>query len=150
SLLARALAAPLGLLYAGLFLGSALGAQPPANDNFASATVLTGRWGSLTNDSTRAPAEPGEPSHAGFPANASVWYQWTARVSGEVSLDTLNSSFDTVLAVYTGTSVTLLTQIAANDDMFPASYGPPYTGPSTLRFNATAGTTYYFAVDGSF
>lgn len=166
SRLARGSAAPLGLLAAWLLSLAPAGAQP-TNDNFGSATVLTGGWGSITGDSTGATAEPDEPSHGGFPAMASVWYQWTAPINGEVSLDTLNSSFDTILAVYTGTgtSVKLLTQVAANDDMFPAItnlisgvsgfgginlYDLPFAGPSSLRFNATAGTTYYFAVDAKF
>ena len=148
-------------LLAGLLSQTRSASAQPANDNFASATALTGGWGSVSGDSSGATAEPGEPSHAGFPASASVWYQWTAPVSGQVSLDTLNSSFDTVVAVYTGTNVAYLTQVAANDDMFPAnrtrfpiisgrvSYFLPFTGPSSLHFNATAGTTYYFAVDGA-
>src|ERR1039458_4889571 len=143
---------------------------PPPNDNFASATVLTGDWGSTNVDNRLATAEPNEPSHAGFPANASVWYQWTAPSDGEVTLDTLGSNnVDTVLAVYTGTSLAILSQVAANDDLYPINssnpqinysgsdyyaqlFGPgslPYVsyyqtfyGPSGLRFNARGGTTY--------
>ena len=156
---------------------------PPPNDNFASATVLTGYWGSTNVDNTLATAEAGEPSHAGFPANASVWYQWTAPQDGEVALDTIGSiGLDTVLAVYTGSSLTSLNQVAANDDLFPVNstlaaynystafssgstvvsggvtssssggvtlfeYIQDYYGPSGLRFNAKAGTTYNIAVD---
>jgi uncharacterized delta-60 repeat protein len=143
----------------------------PANDAFASATVLTGDWGSTNVNNSLATHEPNEPSHAGFPANASVWYQWTAPVDGEVELDTIGSQVDTVLAVYTGNSLATLSQVAANDDLIPinssdpqynendsADYigsrggsesenDPTYYGPSGLRFNAKGGTTYYFAVD---
>src|ERR1035437_8790266 len=140
---------------------------PPPNDNFASATVLTGDWGSTNVDNRLATAEPNEPSHAGFPANASVWYQWTAPSDGEVTLDTIGSNnVDTVLAVYTGTSLATLSQVAANDDLYPINSSNPqinysgsdyfasyfayyqtFYGPSGLRFNARGGTTYYFAVD---
>jgi uncharacterized delta-60 repeat protein len=148
---------------------------PPPNDNFASATVLTGDWGSTNVDISLATHEPNEPSHAGFPANASVWYQWTAPSDGEVTLDTIGSnSVDTVLAVYTGTSLATLSQVAANDDLYPinssnpqinysgsdyyaqlfgpgsvayVSYYQTFYGPSGLRFNARGGMTYYFAVD---
>src|SRR6266516_1252771 len=97
----------------------------PANDNFADAEDVTGLngglFGSVTNDLSSATAEPGEPNHAGFPANATIWYRWTAPQNGEVQLDTLSSPFgsDTVLAVYTGNTLTTLRQIAANDDLFP-------------------------------
>jgi uncharacterized delta-60 repeat protein len=137
------------------------------NDNFANATVLTGDWGSTNADNYLATAETGEPSHAGYAANASLWYQWTAPVDGVVSLDTIGDTngLDTVLAVYTGTSLASLSQVAANDDLYPINslnpqynyssqgnntlsyYSQPYYGPSGLRFNAKAGTTYYFAVD---
>ena len=95
---------------------------PPPNDNFASATVLTGVWGSTNVDNTLGTAEAGEPSHAGFAANGSVWYQWTAPQDGEVALDTIGSvGLDTVLAVYTGSSLSSLNQVAANDDLFPVN-----------------------------
>src|ERR1035437_3795980 len=156
----------LGLVVlAGLTL-SVAHAQP-ANDNFANATVLTGDWGSMNVDNNLATAEPNEPSHAGFPASASVWYQWTAPSDGEVTLDTIGGiNVDTVLAVYTGTSQATLSQVAANDDLYPInssnpqlnysgidylasyfSYYQTFYGPSGLRFNARGGTTYYFAVD---
>ena len=131
----------------------------PTNDNFANALVLTGSWGADTNDNTGATAEPGEPSHAGFPATASIWYKWTAPYNGEVTMDTMGSGIDTVLAVYVGSSVSALTQVAANDDIYPTQQindsGPnaflqPFNGPSELRFNAKAGTTYYIALDGKF
>jgi uncharacterized delta-60 repeat protein len=152
------------------------------NDNFADATVLTGDWGSTNADNSLATYEPDEPSHAGYPANASIWYQWTAPKDGEVELDTIGSAVDTVLAVYDGTNLATLNQVAANDDLFPINSSDPqynendsadyigeavgstsngqnvtgsaeseidqtYYGPSGLRFNAKAGTTYYFAVD---
>jgi uncharacterized delta-60 repeat protein len=148
---------------------------PPPNDNFASATVLTGVWGSTNVDNSSATHEAGEPSHAGYSPNKSVWYQWTAPQDGEVTLDTVGSGVDTVLAVYTGASLASLNQVAANDDLFPVNstlpdvdtsdpaanetwdiisggvtlfgYFQDYYGPSGLRFNARAGTTYYFAVD---
>lgn len=72
---------------------------------------------------------------------SSVWWSWTADEYGLVSLDTLNSSFDTVLAVYTGTSLVNLYEVASNDDATE-------TTQSALTFNAQAGRTYYFVVDG--
>jgi len=125
---------------------------PPPNDNFASATVLTGDWGSTNVDNSVATHEPGEPSRAGFPPNASVWYQWTAPSDGEVTLDTIGSSVDTVLAVYTGTSLAALNQISANDDLFPvnstlAGNNSAYneTADSSLASLLGPGSVLYFA-----
>src|SRR5436190_635144 len=85
----------LGLMPAGLVLCFALGTSSVsaqvANDDWANAQELTGVWASVTNDNTGATAQPGEPSHAGFPATNSIWYKWLAPSDGEVTLDTLGS-----------------------------------------------------------
>ena len=97
----------------------------PVNDSFAGAISLGNSiWNSVIGNNLGASAESGEPSHAGFPANHSVWYKWTAPQDGEVQMDTVGSSFDTVLGVYTGNSVSALNQIAANDDMTPTFPNP--------------------------
>ena len=59
----------------------------------------------------------------------------------EVTLNTHGSNFDTLLAVYTGNYVSLLTLVAANDDD-PAGG----TLTSALTFNATQGVAYRIAV----
>ena len=59
-----------------------------------------------------------------------------------MQFDTTNSGFDTLLAVYTGTSVGKLKVIANNDD---ANGG---TTSMLSPFNVVKGTTYYIAVDG--
>lgn len=57
-------------------------------------------------------------------------------------MDTIGSSFDTLLAVYTGTAITNMTLVTANDD------GAGINFNSRVTFNATAGVTYLIAVDG--
>jgi hypothetical protein len=113
----------------------------PPNDNFASATVISGSQGSTNGTNIRATKETGEPNHAGNSGGASVWYNWTAPASGSVTIDTIGSTFDTVLAVYTGSSVGSLTTIASDA-------GSPGNGASRVTFTATSGTTYRIAVDG--
>jgi Ca2+-binding RTX toxin-like protein len=114
--------------------------NPPANDDFASPTSITGATGKAFGGNSRSTGEPGEPNHGSIP-DRSVWYSWTAPEAGAVSFNTRESNFDTALAVYTGTSITGLTQLASNDQ---------YNGSDQSRvvFNATAGTTYRIAVDG--
>ena len=113
----------------------------PANDNFANGTVIPGGTATLNGTNAGASKEPGEPDHAGDAGGASVWFTWTAPATGAYSLSTVGSDFDTLLAVDTGNTVGALTQLAANDDA-----GTNAT--SILAFNATAGQTYHFAVDG--
>jgi hypothetical protein len=112
----------------------------PANDNFASPTTLTGATGKISTNSGRSTGEPGEPNHGSIP-DRSVWYTWTAPETGPAVFHTRESSYDTVLAAYTGTTITGLTQRASNDQFNG-------TNQSKITFNAIAGTTYRIVVDG--
>jgi len=112
---------------------------PAGSDLFANATVLTGSFD--TGSNVGATGEAGEPDHAGSAGDlASVWWQWTAPNDGMVEFNTNASDFDTVLAVYTGSDVAALEEVASNDDDAGSQ--------SRLAFEAVAGTTYYIAVDG--
>lgn len=64
-------------------------------------------------------------------------------ITGRATLNTHGSSFDTLLAVYTGSSVGSLTSVAANDNDGTAG------GTSSVSFIAQAGTDYRIAVDGA-
>jgi hypothetical protein len=88
----------------------------PANDAFAAATVLSGADGQVGGTTLYATKELGEPAHAGNPGGHSVWYRWTSPCRCTITFKTLGSSFDTVLAAYTGASVSVLKLVAANDD----------------------------------
>jgi hypothetical protein len=117
----------------------------PLNDAFASAPTLTGSFANVTATTAGASKEAGEPNHAGNAGGHSVWYGWTAPTSGRYVLDTCSATFDTLLAVYTGSVVGALTAVGANDDA--ASCGPGSTG-SMVTFTASAGTSYRIAIDG--
>ena len=118
-----------------------------SNDNFSSAQTLNGASGSLAATNAGATKETGEPNHAGDRGGRSVWYSWTAPFSGPVLFTTAGSDVDTLLAVYTGSSVNQLTPLAGNDDS-PYSDNLGHILTSSLTFNATAGTTYRIVVDG--
>ena len=77
----------------------------PNNDNFAAAQVIASSSGTTSGNNTLATKETGEPDHAGNPGGKSVWYAWTAPSSGTWTFDTIGSAFDTLLAVYTGSTV---------------------------------------------
>jgi len=118
---------------------------PPANDNFANATLIVTAPGDqapieLQGENVNATKEPGEPNHGGATGGRSAWWKWTAPSNARVSLYSVNSDFDTLLGIYTGAAVNVLTPVQHS----------PYTQqiPEAFFFDALAGTTYYFAVDG--
>ena len=118
----------------------------PANDQFASATSLGNAMSAFTQGNNfGASVQGGEPNHAA-PGGASVWWTWTAPSTGWATATTRGSSFDTLLAVYTGT-LPALTLVAANDNS-PSSEALIFAANSTVKFPATQGVTYSLAVDG--
>ncbi len=84
-----------------------------------------------------ATLEPGEPSDYG--ADRSVWWSWTAPVSGNVVISTLGSSFFTDLEVFTNDTLATLGIVGA------AVANPTN---SFLPVLAQAGVTYHIAVLG--
>jgi subtilisin family serine protease len=115
----------------------------PPNDMFSDATIVNGEIFSVTSNNRSATTEPFEKNqpHAKGGQGKSVWWRWTAPVDMNVTLNTRGSAFDTVMAVYTGSSSSSLTEVAANDDRNSLDW------TSQVQFAATAGTTYYIAVD---
>ncbi len=114
----------------------------PSNDMFANAIAIAGNSGNQTKNTEHATVEPGEPKPAGA-GRASVWYRWVAPASGNVTIQTTGSNYDTVLGLYTGSAVNALTEVAANDDQVPGS-----VFSSKVTTHVTAGTTYQIAADG--
>lgn len=115
-------------------------AAPPANDNFANRAQLLGTLIQLTNYTSNATIEPGEPSFGREnPGGKTVWWSWTAPSNGWVSLNTAGTDFQSRLGVFTGTALTNLTLVAADDN---------YYGPH-LRFEVASGTAYSIVVDGA-
>ncbi len=141
----------MALLAGSIWTSAALGsvfatgstASPPTNDNFANAIGLAGLTDSrVGNTNVDATLEAGEdPNIAERPASHTIWYSWTAPQRGQVTIDTTTSDFDTLLGVYTGTTVSALTEAANNDDN-----GGDKT--SSVTFNVTAATTYRIRIDG--
>ncbi len=115
----------------------------PANNNFASAITMTGDNGSLNGSNVSATKETGEPNHDGNAGGVSVWWKWVAPSDGSLSVDTHGSNFDTVMGVYTGSSVSALTKKASNDDD-----GSSNSNSGVSISNVVSGTTYYVAIDG--
>ncbi len=119
---------------------------PPGNDDFAAAAELSGNSTGASALTVGASKEAGEPAHAGNAGGASIWWRWTAPKSGQTTIDTCLSNFDTLLGVYTGPNVAALTSVASNDNN-PECPGA-HTG-SKVSFAAGAGATYWIGVDGA-
>ena len=115
-----------------------------SNDRFADRQVLVGASVTATGSNVNATRESGEPNVLGVSGGKSIWYTWTAPASGVVTMSTAGSTFDTTLGVYTGTSLSRLRRVAANDDESFSSNRLT----SRVSFNAVAGTTYQILVDG--
>lgn len=113
---------------------------PPANDAFGAATniaTLDGLdvWGSTGGGSRQT----GEPSHGIGPSS---WWKWTAPAKQKVTVSTIGSNFDTILAVYTGSAVNALTQVKYNNN------ADATTTSSSVTFWGLPGVTYRIAVAG--
>lgn len=142
------------VLTSPIFLTPAFAAGP-GSDYFANATELTGTQdtGNTTNlrNFTRQNFEPGHLPGGRHGASRSAWWKWTAPANGFCTVDTLLDSgeqavIDTVLAVYTGSSISGLTAVVKNDDA--SIPGLPGTRLSSATFRAQEGVTYHVAVDG--
>jgi hypothetical protein len=86
----------------------------PANDNFAEALRIVGRSGRVRGSNLLASREKREPEH--ISSEGSVWYRWRAPRTGVVRLRTTGITFDTILAVYRGSRLRSLRQLAIDDD----------------------------------
>lgn len=114
-------------------------------DRFADRRTFTSASGIGIASNDGATAETGEPRHAGKSGGKSLWMTWQAPADGIATFGTEGSSFDTLLAVYTGTNFVEFGQRAnqvANDE----DRGGFLT--SRLTFNARQGVAYHVAVDG--
>ena len=121
----------------------------PANDLFVNALSLTAVPEVSSVNSTKATKEFNEPVHAGNAGGKSVWWSFQTPTNamgeptdGVLSLSTTNSTFDTLLAVYTGDTVSSLTRVADNDDAFGGSRF------SALTLAVRSNQIYRIAVDG--
>jgi beta-galactosidase len=125
-------------------------AAPGFADMFAERGLLGGFTNFVTGANTSYTKEPGEPRHnhnGSGNGTKSAWLSWVAPVSGTVTMNTIGSSFDTVLVVYTNNppnvqTVTNLLKVASNDDLNSS------TLQSQVTFPCRAGVAYQIAVDG--
>ncbi|MGB9004989.1 MAG: PPC domain-containing protein [Candidatus Aminicenantales bacterium] len=113
----------------------------PANDAFALALPVS-LPASRLSDITFATTETGEPNpscHSPNPLGKTVWYTFTPTAAATVHVSTVYSNFyTTVIGVYTGNSLTGLTEIACD-----ASQAKEVT------FQVQPGVTYRIQIGGT-
>ena len=112
-------------------------APPPPNDDFSSATVVPAIPFTVSQDATNATVASDDPITC-YGNNQTLWFSYTPRSNMRLEANTFGTGYDTTLAVFTGTRGAL-SAIACNDDAGG-------TVKSRVRFDAVAGTTYYFKV----
>ena len=149
------------LLLPWLFLVFCATARAQSNDNFAARLSLSGIHPIAVSNNLHATRETGEPNHAGAAAGRSLWWTWVAPASGVVNFCTYNSAatapITRALAVYTGDTVSSLTEIASSNNLtqqyytgnfYISTYAPTaFAGGTSVSVPVTAGTTYQIAVD---
>jgi hypothetical protein len=126
-------------------------APAPINDNFANAINITTNTFTDTRDSSGATMQTSDPIPAcaqnvqiGFTTGTSntIWYKFTPASNGTITdVDTIGSSYDSVLSIWTG-SASSLTAFACNDDIVSGVV----TQSQLQNLPVTAGTTYYIMV----
>ena len=124
--------------------GSAPSGVP--NDNFASATNAAALPFAQTGIATAtATKQVGEQSPTCDPTiGRTLWWRFTPATNMRIKAETTGSSYDTVLAAWTGTTLGALTERACNDD----PVGGPAGVPSVFELDLIAGTTYFFQAGG--
>lgn len=110
-----------------------------SNDDCAAASVVPMPGFVRTVDTTGATAAASDPLNSCASVGRTVWFQFTPSVSSAIVVSTAGSTFDTVLALYTG-SCGSLSPVTCNDDSGGLT--------SSISFEATAGTTYYILAAG--
>jgi hypothetical protein len=110
------------------------------NDDFANATTMASMPHSTAQEMWAATTASDDPVYpcTGEQHYRSVWFRFTPATLGELSLNTYPSTYDTVLAVWTGARGSL-TNVACNDD---AAGGRQ----SVVTVPLAAGTDYYIEV----
>lgn len=115
---------------------------PPANDDWGDAAQIAAvpfKETKAYGGATGAGDDPPLCRYGGdAPGSKTVWYKYTSNQSGELTISTANSNYDTVLGVFTGERGAL-TRVGCNDD----ARGTPQ---SLVKQTVQAGQSYFIEV----
>ena len=116
-----------------------LAQAPPPNDNFADALIVASTPFVNSVENGAATTEPGEAASMCEPGAVynTVWYAFTPVEGGKLTGD-FASSFNGILSVYTGSSLTDLSELTC------------VYSDVTFQVAVTPGTTYYIRLSSRF
>lgn len=132
--------------------------SPPPNDNISSAHVINSSNFIDTVDNSGATAEATDPplppactiaKAAGGNSNTkTVWWQLNEAGTqpSTVTINTLGSSYDTILSVWTGTPGNLAIAASGGNPVCNDDIVPGKIRQSQVSFSASPGVTYYVLV----
>ena len=132
--------------FAGVFSGSFFRPTTKGVPLGPRIGVVAGYNGSQVFNTTFATTDPAEPPHCGVTGGASYWLQYQPPANGTMTLDTIGSSYDTVMEVYTYNGALLgytnLISVGCDNDSVSLH------GPSRVTFQAMKTRPYIVVVDG--
>ena len=105
-------------------------------------------WLSEIVNTGKATKEINEPYHANNEGGASVWWTFTAPFDGVLTVRTINTKVDTIMALYQGNRVGDLLLIQSNDDDESLKNLEGNPGLSRIDQALIKGATVKIAVDG--
>lgn len=130
-------------------LASWISMPPAGRVSLADAAPVLARGynGTQIFNTTYATRDPLEPQHCGIAGGASYWFSYRPPDSGEMTINTEGSNYDTLLAVYTSagplTSYADLIPITCDDNS--GANGRT----SRVGFTASSDQTYLIVIDGA-
>ena len=120
-----------------------LGAQnagcfpPPANDDIASPTVISGTFHNETVDLRGATNSSDPVPSCATNVNNSAWYEYTPSINLDMELAVLNASFSEIVVSLWSGSPGSLSEVTCDNGASPS-----------LQASLTGGTTYYIMIAG--
>lgn len=122
-----------------LGVGNAAADAVPPNDDIEHSVIIPVRPYVWTQSTLLAGTQVGEPLPCGA-MGATIWFSYTPVNSGFLIVDTDGSSYDTVLAGYSGSPFLPTLQDCDDDSGMGLA--------SLISFPVTAGVTYYIQAGG--
>jgi hypothetical protein len=108
--------------------------------------VVRGYTGSQIFDTTYATTDPNEPPHCSITGGSSYWLMYQPPTNGTITLDTIGSTYDTVMEAYTYngtlTSYADLISLACDNDSVALH------GAALIQFPVLKARQYLVVVDG--
>jgi hypothetical protein len=128
---------------AAVALPSVAQAEPPSNDDFTTATLVSVLPFRVQQDTSAATGANDDPNWCqSFEDDGTVWFSFTPTENAVLRASTAGSDHGTILSVNTG--------VRGDLHPVPGACSIGTSSAAEVTFSATAGTTYHFMVEGFF